>query len=235
MSRRVTASVVRVPTGTVVLGAIFLGAVFLGAAGCSSGSGTSPAGSAASSAGPSSKAAVLPGGEGETSTNKTASHPAVTKARQPEPVPATKAKAGPVQVINEPCPYLSNDDEAIAEGEKIGRSTVLTTSKSAKPIGCRFYLAYPDYHLVTEITVKTYPSEVAAFNIVAHTGGSTAESTSGIGDGAVLYRTTFYPPDGDQDWSCIFAKGKAVVTIHTDELHSSVDARNVAAAIVSKF
>ena len=51
----------------------------------------------------------------------------------------------------------------------------------------------------------------------------------------MLYRTRFYPPDGTQDWSCIFAKGKVVVTIHTDELHSSIDARNVAAAITGKF
>ena len=148
---------------------------------------------------------------------------------------------GKLREVNQACPYLSNQKEAVAEGKAVGRSTVLTTAaKSAKPtpgmlVGCRFYLAYPDYHVVTEITVRTYATGLAAFNTVAHTGGSTAQSTPGIGDGAVLYRTGFYRPDGNQDWSCVFAKGTKVITIHTDELHSSVDARNVAAAIVGKF
>ena len=51
----------------------------------------------------------------------------------------------------------------------------------------------------------------------------------------MLYRTRFYKPDGDRDWACIFAKGKTVVTVHTDAAMSSVDARNVAVAIVGKF
>jgi hypothetical protein len=191
-------------------------------AGCSSGSSGSKAPTSSTPPG-----AVLPGGEDESSTSKTTA-PRTTAVRT---TPSATVPTGKVREVTKACPYISNQNEAIAEGKAVGRSTVLTT----KPVGCKFYLAYPDYHVVTEITVKTYPTEVAAFNTVAHTGGSTAESTPGIGDGAVLYRTSFYKPDGNQDWACIFAKGKIVVTIHTDELHSSIDARNVAAAVVGKF
>jgi hypothetical protein len=177
--------------------------------------------------------AQLPGG-GEGATKKAVGTPTATRRRTVAPTKA-KAKAttaaAKVREVDRACPYISNSDEEIAEGKRVGRSTVLTSS----PVGCRFYLAYPDYHVVTQITVKKYASALAAFNLVARTGGATAESTPGIGDGAVLYRSKFYTPDGDQDWSCIFAKGKTVVTIHTDELHSSIDARNVALRIVSKF
>ncbi len=197
---------------------------------CSSGSSRH---ASASSAAPS--GAVLPGGEGETPTSaaRRATAPRTVRHSATAPRKTTSAAkpTATVREVKKACPYLSNQAEAIAEGKAVGRSTQLTT----KPVGCRFYLAYPDYHVVTEINVKAYPSELSAFNTVARTGGSTAESTPGIGDGAVLYRTAFYKPDGNQDWSCIFAKGKIVVTVHTDELHSSVDARNVAAAIVSKF
>ena len=210
-----------------VLAALLLAAPLVA---CSSGS----SGHAATS---SPSGAVLPGGEGEAPTSATkvkAPHTTRRATATHPPARKTTSPVGPavkVREIAKSCPYITNQNEAIAEGKAVGRSTQLTT----KPVGCRFYLAYPDYHVVTEISVKTYPTELAAFNTVARTGGSTAQSTPGIGDGAVLYRTKFYRPDGNQDWSCIFAKGRTVVTIHTDELHSSVDARNVAAAIVGKF
>ena len=152
---------------------------------CSSGSGGHPPTSSPTGA-------VLPGGEGETSTSAatTAPHdPSVHccayNIRRARPLPQAKAPAK-VREVKKDCPYISNQNEAIAEGKAVGRSTQLTT----KPVGCKFYLAYPDYHVVTEITVKTYPTEITAFNTVARTGGSTAESTPGIGDGAVLYRTS---------------------------------------------
>jgi hypothetical protein len=206
---------------------------------CTSGSGS---GSGASSSANSAQVSVLPGGEGDT-TVPTTHAPASTPKKTPTPKrttskPAkttahktTSAKPTKVREIARACPYISNNDEQIAEGKKVGRSTVLTTS----PVGCRFYLAYPDYHAVAEITAKKYPTELSAFNTVARTGGSTAESTPGVGDGAVLYRTRFYKSDGNRDWACIFAKGKTVVTVHTDAAMSSVDARNVAVAIVDKF
>jgi hypothetical protein len=204
---------------------------------CTSGSG--PGASSASSAGVS----VLPGGEGDATTPTSTHIPASTRTSASTPkktktAPArttarktTSSKPAKVREITKACPYVSNNDEQIAEGKKVGRSTVLTTS----PVGCRFYLAYPDYHAVAEITAKKYPTELSAFNTVARTGGSSAESTPGVGDGAVLYRTRFYKPDGNRDWACIFAKGKTVVTVHTDATMSSVDARNVAVAIVGKF
>jgi hypothetical protein len=211
-------------------------------AACTSGSGSDP--SSASSA----AVTVLPGGEGDTSptsvrvpastakraTSKPAtSKPATSKraTRAPKKTGTTPPKPAKVREITRKCPYLSNDDEQIAEGKKVGRSTVLTTS----PVGCRFYLAYPDYHAVAQITVRKYRTELIAFNTVARTGGSTAQSTPRVGDGAVLYRTRFYKADGNRDWACIFAKGKTVVTVHTDATMSSVDARNVAVAIVGKF
>ena len=219
--RRTAASRAAVVAGMLALTACTSGA--------GSGSGTSATGS------------VLPGGEGDTtapsstrvptSTPKTTATAKTTTAARTTARKTTPSKAAKVREISKACPYISNNDEEIAEGKKVGRSTVLTTS----PVGCRFYLAYPDYHAVAEITGKKYPTELSAFNTVARTGGSTAESTPGIGDGAVLYRTRFYPPDGNRDWACIFAKGKTVVTVRTDATMSSVDARNVAAAIVGKF
>ena len=191
---------------------------------------------------------MLPGGEGDSTARSSTRVPRTTTSERRTATPSssrTSSKSGSaksgsartrprkakVREITKACPYISNDAEQLAEGKKVGRSTVLTTS----PVGCRFYLAYPDYHAVAQISVGTFSSELGAFNTVARTGGSTAESTPGIGDGAVLYRTYFYPPDGSRDWACVFAKGKTVVTVHTDAAMSSVDARNVAAAIVGKF
>ncbi len=202
---------------------------------CTSGSGSGS--DSGSGSGPSATASVLPGGEGDTGVSPSTHVPASTgKTTKPTPPRTTKRTTAPskpakVREISKACPYISNNAEQIAEGKKVGRSTVLTTT----PVGCRFYLAYPDYHAVAEITVKKYPTELSAFNTVARTGGSTAQSTPGVGDGAVLYRTRFYPPDGNRDWACIFAKGKTVVTVRTDATMSSVDARNVAVAIVGKF
>jgi hypothetical protein len=215
-------------------------------AGCSSGSSKSSGSSSATPPSTTTRlASVLPGGDGDTSAK-----PAPPKSSLPSPAPSstgrvrtapstsgrkssgrTSTPSAKVREITKACPYISNDDEQIAEGKKVGRSTVLTTT----PVGCRFYLAYPDYHAVAQITVRTFPTELAAFNTVARTGGSTAQSTPGIGDGAVLYRTRFYKPDGARDWACIFAKGTKVVTVHTDAYMSSVDARNVASAIVGRF
>jgi hypothetical protein len=211
------------------------------AAGCSSGSGA--AGSTPST---SHEVAVLPGGSAESSPGRSASGsasdsrarttsvratPARTTPARTTPATSVRPTPGKVREKTGACPYISANDEQIAEGKKVGRTTVLSRS----PLGCRFYLAYPDYHAVTQITVRKYPSEISAFNTVARTGGSSAQSTPGIGDGAVLYRTNFYRPDGNRDWACIFAKGRTVVTVHTDATMSSADARNVAVAIVGKF
>ncbi len=204
---------------------------------CTSGSGSGSASGSGSGTSATATASVLPGGEGDTgaspSTHVPASTGKTTKPSAPRTTKHTTAPSKPAKVreISKACPYISNNAEQIAEGKKVGRSTVLTTT----PVGCRFYLAYPDYHAVAEITVKKYPTELTAFNTMARTGGSTAQSTPGVGDGAVLYRTSFYQPDGDRDWACIFAKGKTVVTVRTDATMSSVDARNVAVAIVGKF
>lgn len=212
--------------------ALSVAAALLGVAGCSSGRDAAPSSVPPTTA--TATATTLPGGEGGMTTRSSTTVPATTTAiRTPVRTssPGATAKPAKVREVTKACPYLSNDAEQIAEGKKVGRSTVLLTS----PVGCRFYLAYPDYHAVAQISVTEYPSALRAFNTVARTGGSTAESTPGIGDGAVLYRTHFYRPDGNRDWACIFAKGKTVVTVHTDATMSSVDARNVARAIVGKF
>jgi hypothetical protein len=59
---------------------------------------------------------------------------------------------------------------------------------------------------------------------------SLAPGTEGI-----LYRTSFYPPDGDRDWACIFRKGDAVVTVNTDQNDTSFSAKQIAIAVSGKF
>ena len=232
-----------VPAVTVLAGLVALVA-------CSSGTGSGPGSSPTASVLPGGAsvlpggASVLPGG-GDTARSATSVPRTPTRLEVPPATTTARTTASPalgssrtgsrkpgkVREVTKACPYISNRAEQLAEGKKVGRSTVVSTS----PVGCRFYLAYPDYHAVAQISVARYPSALLAFNTVARTGGSTAESTPGIGDGAVLYRTHFYRPDGDRDWACIFATGNTVVTVHTDAAMSSVDARNVAAAIVGKF
>jgi hypothetical protein len=67
--------------------------------------------------------------------------------------------------------------------------------------------------------------------VTAATAGSNASSVAGIGEGAVLYQTTFAAGDGAQDWACAFVKGKLLVTVKTNQTDVSYNARHIAETI----
>lgn len=154
-----------------------------------------------------------------------------------EATPTTSARStaarptGPVREIDSSCPYIGNQQVADIEGNRVGRSTVLTST----PRGCRFYFAYADGHMTAQITVRMFATPTDAFNAMTRTGAPRAIGDPHIADGAVLYQTRFYPPDGDKDWACTFAAGRHVVTVNTDQTSPSTNARNLARAIAGRF
>ena len=51
----------------------------------------------------------------------------------------------------------------------------------------------------------------------------------------ISFRTSFFGPDGAQDWAFVFAKGPVLVVVHTEEQTTSLNALLIAQAIVAKF
>lgn len=210
--------------------AVSLASVVL-VAGC--GGASNPPNAPASSTG---SASVLPGGGGE--TTRSATKPATIKPVSTKPVstkPATtstsRGAAGKAREVEGTCPYVSNEQVALTEGNRVGRSTVVTTS----PVGCRFYFAYGDAHMTARISVRTFATPTLAYNAMVRTGGVGAIGDPSIGSGAVLYQTSFYPPDGGRDWACTFAKGRRVVTVNTSQVSPSANARNLARVVEPKI
>jgi hypothetical protein len=134
------------------------------------------------------------------------------------------------------CPYLSTQDAADTEGNRIYRTTVLTT---LHPVGCRFYFWCCDYHATMDIVPQTFATPTAAYNAMVRTGeaGSNVEGIDSLikGVSAVLYKTKFYGPDGATDWACTFAKGKVMVTVHTNQNDVSFNAKALAQLVAPKF
>ncbi len=178
---------------------------------------------------------------------------APTKSIAPESQ-APIAPKTPVQEIAAPdntCPYISNDAARAAEGDRVGR--VMLTSST--PPGCNFYWQYDDARMILEISVTNYPSQLGAYNamirdtakapevigvpgLIAQPGCTTAttqeERPTKCVD-AVLFRTTLYPPDGNRDWAAAFAKNKNLITVKTQQNDVSFNAKNVAQQIAAKF
>jgi hypothetical protein len=158
------------------------------------------------------------------------------------PPPATSAKPKPtptphrpVREIDGTCPYMATQDLADKVGSRVGRTTVLTST----PRGCRFYLPFGDFHAVAQITAKTYTDPLTAHNAMVRSAEKGSQP-SGIpflapGTEGILYRTSFYPPDGDRDWACIFRKDRTVVTVKTDQNDTSFNAKQIAIAVSRKF
>jgi hypothetical protein len=156
------------------------------------------------------------------------------------PPPATSAKLKPtphrpVREIDGTCPYIATQDVADKVGSRVGRTTILTST----PRGCRFYLPFADFHAVAQITAEIYPDALTAHNAMVRTAENGSEpigipSLAPEAEG-ILYRTSFYPPDGDRDWACIFRKGRTVVTVKTDQNDTSFNAKEIAIAISRKF
>jgi hypothetical protein len=174
----------------------------------------------------------LAGADGESST----------PATEPTPSP-TPIKTGPVTVgaVTETpadsCPYIDTQAAADAEGNRIGAIIILSIKGQA--MGCRFRFQYSDRHYILEITSAGYATQTTAHNamVIASRVDPNAFSEPAIAAGveAVLYRTTFYAPDGNRDWACAFTKGRTVVTVKTDQTDTSTDALNMAKLIVGKF
>lgn len=150
------------------------------------------------------------------------------------PIPPTS----PVQEIAAPgnvCPYIDNDAARQAEGDRVGRVTLTTTD----PVGCNFYWQYDESRMILQISVANYPSQSGARNAMIRDTASSSEviGVPGLVPGvdAVLFRTSFYPPDGPSDWACAFATASKVVTVKTQQNDVSFNAKNVAVQIAPRF
>lgn len=145
--------------------------------------------------------------------------------------------------VEKACPYVAstpaeNPDVNIAdmEGDHVYRTTVLTTFQ---PVGCRFYFYAPPFEAIADIQPHTFPTAVAAHNAMIKTGeaGQNYSGRPGIVKGvdAIVYQTKFFGQDGNQDWACVFAKGKVMVVVHTQQTNVSYNALQIATAIAPKF
>ena len=181
----------------------------------------------------------------QTSTGPTQSIAPVSDA------PIAQPGAKEVDAPNNTCPYISNDAARQAEGDRVGRVTLVTTN----PPGCNFYWQYEENRMILQISVTNYPSQVGAYNAMIRDTAAAPERLGVPGliaqDGctaqtsqderpdkcvdAVLYRTTFYPPDGNQDWAAMFAKSSRVITVKTQQNDVSFNAKNVATQIAPRF
>jgi hypothetical protein len=134
------------------------------------------------------------------------------------------------------CPYISTQDAAETEGNRIYRTTVIT---STHPVGCRFYFWCCDFHATMDIVPRAFASPLEAYNAMVRTGeaGANAIGVRALvpGVSAVLYQTKFYGPDGATDWACTFAKGRTMVIVRTNQNDVSFNAKQLAALIAPRF
>jgi hypothetical protein len=158
------------------------------------------------------------------------------------PAPATTLRgvapgsALPAGEADGTCPYIATQDAAGIEGDRIYRTTVL---HSLTPVGCRFYFWCCDYEAIADIVPMTFATAADAYSAMVATGNAGA-NVSGVknlvpGVDAVLYQTEFYGPDGATDWAATFAKGRVMVTVHTQQKDISFNAKSFAATIAPKF
>jgi hypothetical protein len=144
-----------------------------------------------------------------------------------------------------PCPYLkaglnteptAQPNIAALEGDRVGRITVLTRRH---PVGCRFYFAYSPYEAIADVLPTRFASKDAAYNAMIRTAraGGEPETYKNFVKGVtgIRYRTKFYGPDGKKDWAFVFAKGKVMVVVHTQQTNASLNGQAIAEAIVGRF
>jgi hypothetical protein len=142
----------------------------------------------------------------------------------------------PAGEVDGTCPYIATQDAADIEGDRIYRTTVL---HSLTPVGCRFYFWCCDYEAIADIVPMTFATATQAYNAMVATGHAGA-NVIGVknlvpGVDAVLYQTKFYGPDGALDWAATFAKGRVMVTVHTQQKNISFNAKEFAATIAPTF
>lgn len=176
--------------------------------------------------------------------------PATETPKSEAPVPP-KAAVSEAPAPNDTCPYISNQAAGDAEGDRVGRATVLTTD----PVGCNFYFYFDPSVLVAQLTVTNYPSQTGAYNAMIRDTVASAEriGVQGLVErpgcsadtaqadrpekcvDAVLFRTAFFPGDGNTDWAASFAVDGKVVTVKTRQDDVSFNARSLAAQVAPKF
>ena len=223
--------------GLVLAGSVIAGVTAVAVTGCSAarpqagadGHPTTRSAPASGSSGPGSSGHGSSGSGPSGSRVPVSSPPPTAASGAPLPQP------GPVTETAGSCPYLDAVTASDLEGNKVGRVTVVSTD----PVGCNFYFAYADGHMTLQISTQRYATATDAYNAMVATGdaGAQVEGIPGLVPGvdAVLYRTSFYPPDKGRDWACSFATGPVMVTVKTDQTDISFNARNIAATIAPKF
>lgn len=208
-------------------GALLLGSASL--AGCTTAgkasgeaSSSSPSSTSPSSTSPSAQPTGLGGGAGEQSS-------AARSTVISTPRPSLSTPHG-VPEVDGVCPYITNDAFADAEGDRVGRVTVLQT----KPVGCRFYFQYDDTVVVGEIDRETFATPTQAYNamVLSAKGHPEVQSDPTIGDGAVAFQSML---QGTDAWQCVFAKGTSVVTVRTRQPYPALNALNLAREIAPKI
>jgi len=164
-----------------------------------------------------------------------------TPAKSVTPLPPGQAPGK--GEVERACPYIAstptdNPDVNVAdiEGDHVYRTTVLTTMK---PVGCRFYFYAGPYEAIADITTQAFATAGEAHDAMVLTGnaGHQAQGVKNLVPGvdAVLFKATFFGPDGPNDWACAFAKGKVLVIVHTQQSDVSFNARSLAQAVAPKI
>jgi hypothetical protein len=147
------------------------------------------------------------------------------------------------------CPYIkagldseptSKPNIADLEGDRVGHVTVL---RRYHPHGCRFYFSYSygefAHQAIADILPYRFKTKLAAYDAMIRTArrGAEAETYKNFVKGVtgIRYRTKFFGPDGKKDWAFVFAKGKVMVIVHTQQTNASLNAQAIGRAIVRKF
>ena len=172
-------------------------------------------------------------------------NPPKPRAVRPLP-PGRKPPAGQLEKL---CPYIrsgvsqdptNKPNVADIEGSHVYRTTVLT---GLQPVGCRFFFYAPPYEAIADIEPHTFATTTAAYNAMVRTARA-GHAVQGLpnfapkaapGVDGISYRTRFFARDGVRDWAFVFAKGRSMVVVHTEEKTTSRNAVDIARAIVGKF
>ena len=181
----------------------------------------------------------------------TAPAPAVsfTPAPATSVAPLPPGGKAPKGEVFRTCPYIkagldseptSAPNVADLEGDRVGRVTVLT---GYRPVGCRFYFSYSygdtRHQAVADIQPFTLATPTDARNAMIRTAeaGTSPETGQNFVPGliGIRYQTRFFGPDGAKDWAFVFAKGRRMVVVHTQQTSSSLNAQQLAAAVAAEF
>ena len=203
------------------IGALALAGCLL--AGCTSRAGPADSGHpsyVAPASGSDTSGSGLAGGDGETAPPSSVAS---------SPLPSLTPPHG-VREVAGSCPYITAQAFADAEGDRVGRVTVL----QSRPPGCRFYFQYNSSQLIGEITVEVFGTPTEAYNamVLSSRGHPEVQSYPDVGDGAVAFQT---PLRGNPAWQCVFARGRSVVTVRTQQPYPALNAVNLAREIAPKF